>query len=173
VTAAAATVSQKWRIATSPSGAIVWRCPPALWLPLNREFDFTIDVAADGDNALVDRYFNAEHDALAQPWTGERVFANPPYGRELDRWTAKAVTESQDNGALVVMLLPSRTGNRWFHRYVLPNAEVRFIQGRLRFMIGGARQKDAPFDSLVAIFHPYRIGEGRLTSQPIFPGFAR
>lgn len=170
--AAAATVSIRWRAATSPSGNTIWRTPAALYRALDKEFSFTIDVAADAENALVDRFVERETDALAISWAEERVFCNPPYGRELERWVAKAVLESQEQGALVVMVLPARTGNRWFHRYVLPHAEIRFIRGRLNFTLGSVAAKKfrAPFDSMVVIYRPFRIGEGHISAQPMFPG---
>jgi site-specific DNA-methyltransferase (adenine-specific) len=171
--AAAATVSVRWRAATSISGSEVWRTPEALFRALHQEFDFTLDVAADDGNAVVDRYLTHDADALTQSWAGERVFCNPPYGRILDRWLAKAITEAQDRGALVVMVLPARTGNAWFHRYVLPHAEVRFIRGRLNFTIGGGGRKNAPFDSMVVIFRPFQAGGGTIAAQPTFPGFSR
>lgn len=170
--AAAATVSVRWRAATSISGSEIWQTPPALFMALNQEFDFTIDVAADDGNSVVDRYIDADGDALSQTWAGERVFANPPYGRILERWLAKAVMEAQENGALVVMVLPARTGNAWFHRHVLPHAEVRFIRGRLNFTVGGGGRKNAPFDSMVVVFRPYSIGARCIATQPVFPGIS-
>lgn len=174
MSAAAATVSASWRVATTPGKSVLWKTPPALFLPLDREFGFSIDVAADADSALCDRHFDSEADALAQSWARERVFCNPPYGRRLGDWVGKAMIEAQEHGALVTMVLPARTGVKWFHRYCLPHAEVRFIQGRLRFIhaITGDSER-APFDSMVVVFHPYRIGEGHTKSQPTFPGFPR
>jgi phage N-6-adenine-methyltransferase len=171
--AAAATVSVRWRAATSISGSEVWRTPEALFRALHQEFDFTLDVAADDGNAVVDRFLTHDVDALTQSWAGERVFCNPPYGRALDRWLEKAVLEAQDRGALVVMVLPARTGNAWFHRHVLPHAEVRFIRGRLIFTIGGGGRANAPFDSMVVIFRPFQFGGGAISAQPTFPGFSR
>lgn len=175
IAAAAATLSIRWRAATSQSERMIWRTPPALFLALNKEFDFTIDVAADGDNAHVDRYLSAERDALAVSWAGERVFCNPPYGRELDRWLAKGALEAQEHGALVVFLLPARTGNRWFHRYCLPHGEIRFLKGRLNFQLKavGNKRSRPPFDSMVVIFRPFKLGGGTFTTQPTFPGFSR
>jgi phage N-6-adenine-methyltransferase len=95
--AAAATVSVRWRAATSISGSQVWQTPPALFRALHQEFDFTIDVAADDGNAVVDRYLDADIDALTQSWAGERVFANPPYGRDLASWLDKAIVEAQEH----------------------------------------------------------------------------
>jgi hypothetical protein len=71
--------------------------------------------------------------------------------------------------------LPARTGNIWFHRYVLPHAEVRFIRGRLNFTLGGGAKARfrAPFDSMVVVFRPFQRGGGHITTQPTFPGFDR
>jgi phage N-6-adenine-methyltransferase len=118
---------------------------------------------------VCDRFLDAERDALGESWAGERVFCNPPYGKGLERWVRKALDEAAENGALVVMVLPARTGNIWFHRYVLPHAEVRFIRGRLSYQLGGSGSARAPFDSMVVIFRPYSRGDRRITSQPTFP----
>lgn len=171
--AAAATVSVRWRLVTSPSKRVVWRTPDALYAALDQEFAFTIDAAADDGNAKCDRFFDREADAIAQTWAGERVFINPPYGRELRVWVEKAALEARENGALVAMVLPARTGNRWFHQHCLPHAEVRFIRGRLNYTIGGECNRPAPFDSMVVVFHPFRIGEGHIRTQPTFPGLGR
>lgn len=173
MTAAAATLSVSWRVQTTPSKRVIWRTPPALYIGLDREFAFTLDVAADDGNAVCDRYFTTATDALGQSWAGEVVFCNPPYGRELERWVEKAFTEASEYGATVVMLLPARTGNRWFHRWCLPHAEVRFIRGRINFTLGGAGRSRAPFDSMVVIFRPYALGQGHIVSQPVLPGFGR
>jgi len=173
MTSAAATHSIRWKAATTPAGTTVWRTPPALYSALDQEFAFTLDVAADEDNAQCDRFFDREADALGQTWAGESVFCNPPYGRDLERWLRKAETEARDNGATVVMVLPARTGNRWFHRYVLGRAEVRFIEGRLGFTLGGAGRARAPFDSMVVVFYPGEGGCSALRAQPTFPGFPR
>lgn len=171
MSAAAATVSIRWRTQTTPSGTDRWHTPAALYLALDKEFGFTVDVAADSDNAKCDRFLDREQDALEIEWAGETVFCNPPYGRELARWVRKAMLSAQDGGATVVMVLPARTGNSWFHEYCLPHAEVRFIRGRLGF--SGTRTGSAPFDSMVVIFRPWSTGEGTIHTQPTFPGFAR
>jgi phage N-6-adenine-methyltransferase len=173
MSAAAATVSVRWRAATSPSQSVVWRTPEALYRALDQEFAFTLDAAADDGNAVCDRFFDQASDAIGQSWAAERVFCNPPYGRGLDEWVRKGMLEAQDSGALVVMVLPARTGNIWFHRYVLPHAEVRFIRGRLSYRLGGSGKARAPFDSMVVIFRPFSSGAGHITAQPTFPGFSR
>lgn len=65
------------------------------------------DVCATAENAKCPRYFTKADDGLAQVWSG-RVWMNPPYGREIGAWMAKAWRSSQA-GALVVCLVPART----------------------------------------------------------------
>ena len=126
-----------------------WATPMEFWRTLDAEFGFTLDACASPDNAKCARYYTREDDGLAQPWEGI-VWCNPPYGRELALWVHKAWEEAAA-GALVVMLLPARTDARWFHTYVLPCAEVRYLPGRLRF--GGA-SAGAPFPSMVCVWRP-------------------
>lgn len=80
---------------------------------------------------------------------GERVFCNPPYGREIGKWVQKSFEESKKKNTLVVMLIPARTDTKYFHDYIYGKAEVRFIRGRLKF---GNAKTAAPFPSMVVIF---------------------
>jgi phage N-6-adenine-methyltransferase len=127
-----------------------WETPRALFAGLDAEFGFTLDVCALPGNAKCARYYTPEDDGLAQPWHGV-AFCNPPYGRKLIHWIRKAA-ESARAGATVVCLFPARTDTSWFHDIIVPNAEVRFLRGRLYF--GPGEDLRAPFPSAVAIFRP-------------------
>lgn len=122
----------------------LWSTPQAFFDELDKEFEFETDVCALPENAKCKNFYSPERDGLKQEWTG-RCWCNPPYGRQIAKWVKKAA----ESKATVVMLLPARTDTKWFHDYVLPNAEIRFIKGRLKF--GGAKAS-APFPSMVAIF---------------------
>ena len=128
-----------------------WATPQAFFDELNREFHFTLDVAADATNHKCPAYYDKTVDGLKQPWVtsgGGGVFCNPPYGREIGQWVKKAYEESL-RGATVVMLIPARTDTKWFHDYIYHKAEVRFVKGRLKF---GDSDNSAPFPSMVVIF---------------------
>jgi site-specific DNA-methyltransferase (adenine-specific) len=127
------------------SATIEWETPQELFDDLNREFNFSIDVAANHENAKLPRYLTEELDGLKQDWTGEMVWCNPPYGRVIADWVKKAA-ESKAN---TVMLVPARTDTKWFHEYVYNKAEIRFVKGRLKF--GGAKD-NAPFPSMIIIW---------------------
>jgi site-specific DNA-methyltransferase (adenine-specific) len=126
-----------------------WETPQKLFDELNKEFNFTIDAAADAENHKCERYYTREESGLEKSWKGERVFLNPPYGRELPKWVKKAADEAKDKSTIIVMLIPARTDTHWFHDYIYKKAEIRFIKGRLKF---GDGEKDAPFPSMVVIF---------------------
>ena len=128
------------------SQSVEWATPEALFSELNAEFGFTLDACASPENAKVDNYLSWS--PLTQPWNGV-VWCNPPYGRRLGEWLAKAV-EAAGEGATVVILLPANTDTAWWHDYVIAHAaEIRFVRGRLKF--GGAIY-NAPFPSVIVIF---------------------
>ncbi len=124
-----------------------WATPQATFDALNQEFHFTLDVCATKDNAKCRYYFSRRDDGLGQQWRG-MCWMNPPYGREIHKWVAKAAHTAWKGFGTVVCLLPARTDTRWWHEYCA-NAEVRFIRGRLKF---GASKNSAPFPSAIVIF---------------------
>ena len=50
------------------------------------------------------------------------------------------------------MLIPARTDTQMFHDFILGNAEIRFIRGRVHFEVDGQRKDAAPFPSMIAVF---------------------
>jgi len=132
-----------------------WRTPWELFRELAREFGpFELDPAATAENALAPAYFTVETDGLAQDWAPATVFLNPPYGRRISRWIAKAAHEAE-LGARVVALIPARTDTSYWHRYIHGRATlVRFLEGRVRFVRPGGRAAPAPFPSAVVVWGP-------------------
>jgi len=128
-----------------------WATPADVWHQANGFHDFQLDAAASLTNHLCDQWFGLDHpdinrrDGLAGQWVG-RTWVNPPYGRGIYDWVKKAALHDD----LVVMLLPSRTDTKWFHEFVLPNADLQFIKGRLKF---GAGISPAPFPSILVTFN--------------------
>lgn len=123
-----------------------WRTPAGLWAEWDKEFAFTIDAAASKENAMMHEYWTKEDNALVQDWRGERVWCNPPYGREQRAFIVKAAKLEAD---VSVLLIPSRTDTAVWHDYIFPMAEIRFLRGRIKFE-GAA--SSAPFPSALVIF---------------------
>lgn len=124
-----------------------WRTPSHVFAKLDDEFRFTVDGCSSDANALTERHWTEEHEPLLRSWAGERVFINPPYGRQIGRWMEKAWTESPH--ALVVALIPSRTDAAWWHDYVMKADEIRFFRGRIKF---GGSLHNAPFPSCIVVW---------------------
>ncbi len=139
-----------------------WGTPRDFFDRLHQEFGFVLDAAASPHNAKCSCFYSLpDEDALVQDWAatvaqvgGGAVWLNPPYGRGLEPWFVKVRAE-QARGVLTVVLVPARTDTRWFHTHVLGHAELRFVPGRLRFEVDGARGDAAPFPSILAVFRPY------------------
>jgi phage N-6-adenine-methyltransferase len=67
----------------------MWETPKDLFEKLNSVHNFTLDVCAIKENAKCKKYFTPEIDGLKQEWKGT-CWMNPPYGREIGKWVAKA-----------------------------------------------------------------------------------
>jgi phage N-6-adenine-methyltransferase len=130
-----------------------WITPPEVFDPLHAEFAFTLDPCATAASAKCPRFFSEAENGLEQSWAGERVFMNPPYGREIYAWTRKA-REEAERGALVVGLLPASSDLAWWHDDVVDRAEVRYIRGRVRFLTDGPYRASGFFASVVVIWRP-------------------
>ena len=127
-----------------------WATPQEFFDKLDAEFHFTLDPCADDHNHKCAKYFTLEQDGLNQSWAGERVFCNPPYGRDVPKWVRKCFDEVYGGDCpLAVMLLNARTDTKWFHDYIYNRAEIRFVKGRLKF---GSQTERAPFPSMVVVF---------------------
>lgn len=126
-----------------------WSTPQDFYDKLNNEFHFTLDPCSDEYNHKCEKYYTEKDDGLKQDWSGETVFVNPPYGRAIKDWVQKSYEESKKNNTKVVMLIPARTDTKYFHKYIYHKADIRFIEGRLKF---GDSKNAAPFPSMVVVF---------------------
>ena len=142
-----------------------WGTPQGLFDRLACEFGpFDIDLAASEGNAKCRRFYTREDDSLRQVWRG-RCWLNPPYGRQIGRWMAKAHDSVVVDGtaSTVCALVPARTDTRWWHDFVglerfelgaLAHASVvLFLPGRVRFLLpDGSARAGAPFPSAVVVW---------------------
>lgn len=129
-----------------------WETPQSLFDKLDAKHHFTLDAASSDDNAKVAKHYTEETDGLSKPWAGERVFCNPPYGREVGKWVKKCADEASHS--FICLLIPARTDTSYFHEYIYgnPSARIEFLRGRLKFELGGATQGPAPFPSMLVYF---------------------
>lgn len=125
-----------------------WGTPQDLFNKLNQKYNFTVDVASNDQNYKVKKHYTKKENGLKQNWSGERVWCNPPYGREIGKWLEKAYNTK----CLAVFLIPARTDTKWFHDFVYkkPNVTYEFIRGRLKFEGG---KTSAPFPSMIVVYN--------------------
>lgn len=162
------------------SKSIEWGTPDEV-IALVREsgYDLRIDVCATPGREKTPHYFappgsneppaTAERgalgvDGLAQDWvrflawSGGVAWMNPPFGRAISGWVAKAASEAR-RGACVVCLLPARTDTAWWHNHVEPvrlglfPGELIFWRGRITFIdADGIAGDPAPFPCAIVVF---------------------
>ncbi len=100
-----------------------WKTPDYLLLQLKKEFG-----SAMFDPCPLHSNFNG----LNINWM-DINFINPPYSRKLKEAFIRKAFEESKKGKLCVMLLPVSTSTKIFHEVIYPNAEIRFVKGRLAF----------------------------------------
>ena len=123
-----------------------WQTPPEVLNPLNAEFSFNHDPCPI-------TWQPGDPDGLTTDW-GSSTFCNPPYS-QTGKWIAKASAEAL-KGNTVVMLINAVTDTKAFHQYIYGKHEVRFLQGRIKFINPAEPGKRAPNvkASMVVIFRP-------------------
>lgn len=114
----------------SVAGTHVWLTPKYIIDALGT-FDLDPCAATNRpfDTAL--HHYTKEDDGFSQEWFG-RVWCNPPYGPELDRWLHKL--SNHGNGIALVF---ARTETRAFFRNVWNSETARgimFLKGRIKFL---------------------------------------
>lgn len=117
-----------------------WQTPPEIFDPLNAEFRFDLDAAADEKTKRVERFLE---DALdPAEWPGRSIWLNPPYGNKLEPFVRRAALESVNfSHKTIVALIPFRCSAAWWHECVIGVArEVRCVRKRIKFLrVDGTR----------------------------------
>ncbi len=144
-----------------------YRTPPELFRALDREFEFTVDVAADDENHLCADYFTKERSGLENAWNGHPgdgcrywAFVQPPYNN-VKAWLAKAV-EQLDLGVGSTCLIPAGVELVYWQKYVKARAaEVRLVVGRIPFIDPKTMQpiKGNRYNSSIVVFRPHWPGD--------------
>jgi len=123
-----------------------WKTPDWLLNNIKEEFGEFFDPCP----------INPDIDGLSIEWSDVN-YINPPYNRrEKELFINKAFEESK-KGKVCIMLLPVSTSTKIFHDIIYPNAEIRFLRGRVNFEginSNGELVKDkcGQHDSMIVIF---------------------
>lgn len=124
--------------------------PEWLFNTLNKEFNFSVDLASTNENRKCENNFTQNDDSLAKDWhkLDGWLWLNPPYS-PLKPWIVKAQEENK-KGAKIVVLCPPIITTRYFQNH-LPS-EIRFIVGRVPFLLDGIEMKGNTSDSCLLIY---------------------
>jgi phage N-6-adenine-methyltransferase len=75
-----------------------WATPMDFFRTVAHEFGpFDVDVCANAGNAKAPVFFTRDQNGLDQEWAG-RVWMNPPYGKMIGEWVAKAADSARGGG---------------------------------------------------------------------------
>ena len=99
-----------------------WATPPYFLDEIRREFGDFFDPCP----------LKAKFDGLSIDWKKVN-YINPPYSQKLKEAFIHKAFEESKKGKTCVMLIPASTETKIFHDVILPNAEIRFLKGRIKF----------------------------------------
>lgn len=125
-----------------------YETPKEIFEPLQKEFNLQLDVCATKEITKCKLFFTKEDDALTKEWNKD-FWMNPPFGRYLRHWVAKAFEDSKRYNVNGVLILPVRSNTLWWHKYIIDTkAEVRFLKGETKF-VGHKRGLWLPFAIII------------------------
>lgn len=106
-----------------------WLTPPDIPKSLGKfDLDPCAPIPERRPWELAEKSYSVLDDGLSKEWKG-RVWCNPPYGRETQKWLKNC---SQHKNAIALVF--ARTETKAFAKYVWPTAHsIFFFEGRLKF----------------------------------------
>lgn len=124
-----------------------WLTPPHILAALG-EFDLDPCAPIGRPWDTANKHYTVADDGLNQKWEG-RVFCNPPYGRETQKWLNQCAIH--DNAIALVF---ARTETRMFFDSIWQQATaIFFIKGRLSFhSVDGAKGGTAGAPSVLVAY---------------------
>lgn len=108
--------------------------PPYVLEPVRSALgSIELDPCTEPDNPTgAERFYTADTDGASEPWDADTIYVNPPYSKARERWVARCM-QSAMSGSRVILLMPSHTDTRLFHRAIQTASHVVFIKGRVKF----------------------------------------
>ena len=143
-----------------------WGTDPVIFNAMNKEFNFSLDAAANDDNHKCDWYLTKEDDSLSVDWSYHlddysmrpSVWINPPYGKGFIKKFMQKCIEQKAKGVTSVLLVPATLDAQWLP--INDISEIRIVTGgRLSFYhpINGKKINGNTKGSMFVIFRPSKI----------------
>lgn len=101
-----------------------------------------LDPCTEPDNPTnAVKFFTPPVDGASESWDMTTIFVNPPYSKARERWVDRCIEAGSSAGSRVVLLIPSHTDTRLFHRALDTASHVVFIKGRVKFGVLRANRR--------------------------------
>lgn len=101
------------------------------------------------NNDFIDCFqFQSKENEFLNNYYHKKLYINPPFSKL--KYVADWVIKQIPYNKVIVLLIPSRTDTRYFHKLLRYNPDIIFIFGRLHFNDLNC----APFPSLFMVFYP-------------------
>lgn len=136
-----------------------WETPQWLFDWLDSEFHFTLDAAANHENAKCKHYFTKEDDALSRSWYGYTVFCNPPYSRGMKKKFFDHADEQCRNAKVTsVFVVPALPSEGWFP-HDTASVVIWISGGRVGFVNPVTKEENPnpPSGTCVIVFTPHAL----------------
>ena len=118
-------------------GGREWLTPKWIFDALGMTFSLDPCAPINGAGDVpAEMYFNKNDDGLKLPWAGS-VYMNPPYGRDIWKWTERMSAHADG-----IALLPARTDTKWFHAAAPTADALLFPLARIDFVDAGKHRKN-------------------------------
>ena len=145
-----------------------WATDPLVFNAMDKEFNFSLDAAANHKNYKCDWYLTKEDDALTTDWSiaiqdhadvsETSVWINPPYEKGFIKKFMQKCIEEKAKGVTSVLLVPATLDAQWLP--INDISEIRIITGgRLSFYHPENNKKvnGNTKGSMFVIFRPSKI----------------
>jgi hypothetical protein len=142
-----------------------WRTPPYLFDFLNKSYHFTVDGAANEQNALLPNYWT---DFESADWKGQRVFMNPPFAL-----TSLAIEKAWHewgmcNPETIVLLILGKSCGSPVCQAILRGANIHMFSRRIQFLNHEGKAGDARFDRDIMLLEFVRGRSNRVYVSPLY-----
>lgn len=145
-----------------------WGTDPVIFHAMDKEFNFSLDAAANDQNHKCEWYLTKEDDAMNCDWVmsiqdhasikDSAVWINPPYGKGFIKKFMDKCIEEKSKGVTSVLLVPATLDAKWLP--INEISEIRIITGgRLSFYhpITGKKVNGNTKGSMFVIFRPSKM----------------
>lgn len=131
--------------------------PDEIWIPLNKEFNFKVDLCASDENHLLPKYYTKENSVFDKEIT-ETSYANIEFKRA-KKFIKYFHNQSKKHGSTIVILCTVKSNTDWWEDYAMTGKEIRFINGKVHFKgkkrDGTENDQGLRFPTALLVFAPH------------------